>query len=303
MLSGIQLLTIQTMLMFLLAVFYDLQAPSDDGSCLQYYSKESCLSRKTYLDVSQTYCQWMGTTLQASKNDGLNPCIYQDPNASIQVMFYIAILVSITTSLFLRPIDKVFKLLASPIADSLKVMNVDNDTILKNVGKKVSSAARRISLTATRTASAFAKQIGIKRFKKLVAGTSTVMIPESTKSAYQVAQASMALVTSMSGRKLQQLKSNQLNRKTTIKNKMNTIEEKGDSNSDTESVEGEPVKIDNYKHNSSIREDSTDDIFLQLSDDITCQRTFLKPSEMEQFDNQWSVDPTGEFFKGYYYYY
>ena len=32
-LTGIQLLTIQSMLCFLLAFFYDLQGPADDGSC------------------------------------------------------------------------------------------------------------------------------------------------------------------------------------------------------------------------------------------------------------------------------
>ena len=42
-LTGIQLLTTQSMIMFLLAVFYDLEGPEDDGTCEFYETNSTCL--------------------------------------------------------------------------------------------------------------------------------------------------------------------------------------------------------------------------------------------------------------------
>ena len=54
-LTGIHLLTIQTMLMFLLALLYDLQGPADDGTCEAQYSESDCLHRKSVLDNTVSY--------------------------------------------------------------------------------------------------------------------------------------------------------------------------------------------------------------------------------------------------------
>ena len=57
-LTCIQLLSVQTMLMFLLALLYDLQGPSDDGTCVQHFTEVNCLMRKGFFDSFQTYCSW-----------------------------------------------------------------------------------------------------------------------------------------------------------------------------------------------------------------------------------------------------
>jgi len=49
--AGIRLFTVQSMLMFLLALLYDLQAPDDDGSCVQYTTLSACWERKSFLDL------------------------------------------------------------------------------------------------------------------------------------------------------------------------------------------------------------------------------------------------------------
>jgi hypothetical protein len=51
MLTGIQLLTVQAMLMFLLAVACDIQFPMDDGSCVRYDTQEDCLRTKSHVDL------------------------------------------------------------------------------------------------------------------------------------------------------------------------------------------------------------------------------------------------------------
>ena len=117
-----RVVTIQSMLMFVLAVTYDLQSPSDDGSCSQLLTEETCLSRKSYLDSTQSYCQWgilstddMSTTLSGYA------CSYEDPVPTAQEVLAVSVLVSIITAVFLRPVEFVFKVLEAPIANRVRV--------------------------------------------------------------------------------------------------------------------------------------------------------------------------------------
>jgi hypothetical protein len=61
MLTGVHLLTVQSMLMFILAVFYDLQYPQDDGACSTYEDERSCLKPNSVLDSSNHLCHWVPT--------------------------------------------------------------------------------------------------------------------------------------------------------------------------------------------------------------------------------------------------
>jgi len=118
-LTGMQLITTQSMLMFLLAVFYDLQGPTDDGSCEALRTPSTCLARKSFLDSSQSYCQ---LSLSPSSNDGQEfVCSYHDPTFTLLMMLYIAVIVSVITALFLRPVDVIFEILCAPLVDEEKV--------------------------------------------------------------------------------------------------------------------------------------------------------------------------------------
>jgi len=57
-LTAVQLLTTQAMLMFLLVWLSDFQSPSDDGSCAKLTSQEQCLAVMHVLDYSQNKCSW-----------------------------------------------------------------------------------------------------------------------------------------------------------------------------------------------------------------------------------------------------
>lgn len=59
MLTGIHLLTVQSMLMFILAVFYDLEYPQDNGECRDYKSEEGCREPRSVLDSSNQLCRWV----------------------------------------------------------------------------------------------------------------------------------------------------------------------------------------------------------------------------------------------------
>lgn len=54
-----QMLTSVTLSCFLLAMLYDLQYPNDDGSCALHRSESLCLNRRSPLDPSQRYCEWV----------------------------------------------------------------------------------------------------------------------------------------------------------------------------------------------------------------------------------------------------
>jgi hypothetical protein len=68
MLTGLHLLTVQSMLMFILAVFYDLQYPQDDGACQTYLTQESCLKPNSALDSSNHLCRWVSDSPSSSSS-------------------------------------------------------------------------------------------------------------------------------------------------------------------------------------------------------------------------------------------
>jgi hypothetical protein len=54
----LQLMTTVTMALFLLALFYDLQSPVDDGYCGTLTDETSCLAKRTILDPNVHICIW-----------------------------------------------------------------------------------------------------------------------------------------------------------------------------------------------------------------------------------------------------
>ena len=45
--------------MFILAVFYDLQYPSDDGTCKEYNNEDDCLEEISMFDGDVHKCNWL----------------------------------------------------------------------------------------------------------------------------------------------------------------------------------------------------------------------------------------------------
>eukprot|EP01036_Dinobryon_divergens_P033948 gene33948-biopygen26875 len=117
-----RIVTVQSMLMFILAVTYDLQAPSDDGSCIQWQIESTCIERKSYLDSTQSYCQWglTSTDDMGSSVSGYT-CSYRDPYPTPQEVLSVTVIVSVLTALFLRPMEYLFKILSAPISNRVIV--------------------------------------------------------------------------------------------------------------------------------------------------------------------------------------
>jgi len=137
MLTGIQLLTVQTMLMFILAVFYDLQFPSDDGECKSYEDEKSCLSPKSVLDSSNNLCRWVSSSNNNNNNgNGEFVCEPEPINMTIRTLVIISIYVSMFTAIINLVVDFLFEdILFAPTMDSKRKMN--NDKNINNINNKL----------------------------------------------------------------------------------------------------------------------------------------------------------------------
>ena len=305
-LTCIQLLSVQTMLMFLLALLYDLQGPSDDGTCTLNLTKINCLSRKSTFDRTQSFCAWSESNASGVESSSFL-CVYQDPKFTIETVLIIAVIVSLMVALFTKPIDMIFDLLTAPVADDLKISQSNTGTFAL-VTRRMSNIARRMSSVATNAASAAISSISST--KNLLVGITTRKIPHNTDIAYKLATASMSVLASTS---IQQLQERQLSRMRTYYHHQNktsgVLHDSDDDDDDSHSDRSESSDESSYSserdeiRNASNPEDKREggivvDVMTNLSREIACQRRLLKSCELELFDEQWGIDPTGEFATG-----
>ncbi len=300
-LTGVQLLSTQTMLMFLLAMLYDVESPSDDGSCLTFTDADSCLNRKSVFDSTVSYCAW-GYDMQT----GEDSCVYRNPKFSLKVIFYISVIVALLTAIISYPTDIIFETLSAPVADEAKTTT--QDSMLKRIANRVFKVARRAGDAARTVAAATTGSTSRNTYKE---GTVTRKLPGSTEAAHALATASMTVIAENSRRNI-------LNRQMT---RMRSYQESGgkygvnnaradyesssesdnaDSDSDGDHVRtGETVQEGKDSNDAMPTRNATVTALLtKLSEEVHCQRRLLKPSELEEYDAQWGLDPTGEFTQG-----
>jgi hypothetical protein len=96
------LLTNLTANFFFLALFYDIQFPSDDGSCALQSNETDCLSRKSLFNADTTKCLW---------NEVHEGCKWQRPHIEL----YSAVIVSMVVLLISVPVS----LLVSWLCESI----------------------------------------------------------------------------------------------------------------------------------------------------------------------------------------
>jgi hypothetical protein len=328
-LTCIQLLSLQTMLMFLLALLYDMQGPADDGSCIINLTMLDCLSRKSAFDRTKSFCSWDNSIDVAAQNADIHACMYQQPSFTIETVLIISILVSLMVALLTKPIDMIFDLLTAPTADELKIASTAQssaNSALRSVGRRMSNMARKVSVAALNTVTMASNNIS-HTTKKLLVGLTTRKIPHSTETAHQLATASMSVLASNS---MQQLQERHLSRMRTYYSSQHGMGDdihasdysdcdddssSSSSYSDSSDSDSRWNDDDDDHHeirvqerttnrrrvkdiNSSVSIISGNNTIDRLSNEISCQRRLLKASELELFDEQWGIDPTGEFATG-----
>ncbi|RYG68343.1 hypothetical protein EON64_05390, partial [archaeon] len=136
-LDVVKVLTLQSFLLFMLALLYDLNYPSDDGSCVLHTTRQVCLERKYDLDPSKSYCQWQPLVYDISDgvqesdgvyvmddmiaSTGFYECVFLDPSFSFTVLMYVSLMISFGTSLVMEPLEYLLELLASPLLSDSKI--------------------------------------------------------------------------------------------------------------------------------------------------------------------------------------
>ncbi len=142
-----EMLTVQTFLIFSLALFYNLQAPADDGSCVNHVTQEQCLAKKSVFDSTVSYCSWsviptddtvynygitthfmssipctyslaLDTSVTFPAQQVEYQCEYSEIEISWTMMLFISIIISAFNSIIGWFFDALFQTLLAPLPDS-----------------------------------------------------------------------------------------------------------------------------------------------------------------------------------------
>ena len=114
----LQTITTFMFMLFLVAVFFDVSNPGDDGTCADFTTEEKCLQRTSPFDYDQTYCTWSSGMVTDS-------CIYNESTLSNTAMFYLTVFTTIISSIGTIPVNFLFGILAAPTAQNSKSTQVD----------------------------------------------------------------------------------------------------------------------------------------------------------------------------------
>jgi hypothetical protein len=199
-LLGAKLLTFQSMLMCLLAVFYDLQAPGDDGRCGRQLDEASCVRWRSVFDADHSLCVWAPVTVQASASIRVDTgvCTYDETSVTFRSALAACVLVAAMTAIVARPIEYLFEVLLAPTVDEVKLRL--SEGAVARIGRGLSTVAKR----ATAMASHFGQSLNRAAastasarttYVRARAGQVTRDIPEDVQSAHQAAHVSLSAVS------------------------------------------------------------------------------------------------------------
>jgi len=300
MLTCMHLLTIQSMLMFMLALCYDLQYPEDDGTCGAYETEKACLSEKSPFDVSKSLCSW--SWIEDVHGDGF-VCVYDEGTQTLTVQS--VVIISIVIAMFTAPVNLLvdflfIDVLSAPTVDSLKMKNevsaLSNmarraSMVGANVGRRLSTVGKRVAQVSGDTVKRVTQRNSFVRNTLRI--ETTRQVPDITAEAQALATVSAAEVMSDARRDHDQnlsLRKEQRSKSSVWKQRM-LLEEKR-----KKSMKSSQRKKDGKSYAVPLPDEVTHhDLFLELCVDITEQRRLLKRSQQESFDSMWGIDPTGEF--------
>jgi hypothetical protein len=114
------LLSSRTASFFLLALFYNIQFPSDDGTCGQLTTQSVCVARKSIFNSAESQCEWITTS--GDIDDGAGTCVWQAP----QFDPYSAVVVSIIVLVVSVPLQMALSLIFSRIMFAPTVRDIES---------------------------------------------------------------------------------------------------------------------------------------------------------------------------------
>jgi hypothetical protein len=176
------LLSNRTASFFLLAMFYSIQFPSDDGTCALLTTEATCLSKKSMFDTEDTVCTWTA----GSSDTVTGSCAWQSPSFNA----YSAVVISVVVLVVAVPIQlllgQIFKrvLMAPKVGDveankasirsrrSSAILMINDQDKVANIVKSTKTKTTKVFSAVSemdgsiRKYTVAANQMGYRRFKK-----------------------------------------------------------------------------------------------------------------------------------------
>lgn len=133
-------LTIVTVLLGGMAITYDIESPEDDGSCIQHQTAYKCLSRRSVMDSSKSYCTWISET--GSPING--QCSYAEPSFGWKETAASAFVVSILMTILNIPVDFCLEILDAPL-DGAEATETEPNNVNKEQSKAMIVKASQVA--------------------------------------------------------------------------------------------------------------------------------------------------------------
>ena len=216
--------------------------------------------------------------------------------------------------------EHLFAILNAPTADSQKVR-----LMRARVEDRVVQVARRVSTVMTAaTQAAIQHMVYNGPAQKKIAGVETRILPASAAAAQELARASAAIIAPVAKQMLERkvlqtlsLRNEMLEHR--VVSQHSAADDEDDSRCSSSSSGGSAHENKSSGSSEGIPEDSrapeapasrgvnalresnrfltlpTDTLFQELEANVSMQRKLLRHSELDAFDRQWGIDPTGEF--------
>jgi len=287
-LTGLHLLTVQSMLMFVLAVCYDLQFPQDDGSCESHTTELSCLRQKSVFDVDKSVCSW---DEDSSQQSGYS-CTYESPAFTVWVIVIISVVVAVVTAPVNLLVDFLFiEILSAPGADAVKIQS--RESVMVRAAQRASAVGRRVSAISAEAMNKLRKNVLMKSKSSLDFNSiqKTRVVPESMEEAHLLASVSIGDIL----HNVQEKLNSRVHTLDKFRKESNTFKSKQILVQKRRSAQRRVSDVSESQFDST--DAAIDDLFLDFTVDLAEQRKHLKRNQRESFDSMWGIDPTGEFSK------
>jgi len=120
----LQLLSLHTMVFWVMAVTFELQFPVDDGSCELETTQDDCLSEKSMFDSDRNKCSWSVSA---------GACEYREVTLNIRMLLLVILIMAFVQAIFNIPIDILFQdIIGAPLAEDVHDNNELSDTADEN---------------------------------------------------------------------------------------------------------------------------------------------------------------------------
>lgn len=83
---GLYLLTIQSMLMFIMAVFFNLQFPDNSDFCAGHFVHDECEADSSMFDESVSTCIWVDDEVSSYDGSSIGVCEARQVTMTVKVM-------------------------------------------------------------------------------------------------------------------------------------------------------------------------------------------------------------------------